>query len=150
MCLLELWFSQVIWPIVGLLVYMIIVFSVFKGTFILFFTVAVPIYILTYNPRGFSLLTYNPRGFCTHSCIYYCGSFMMAILTYVKWWLYCRFDLHFSSISDVDHLFRCFWLSVHSLKSVFVDILPIFLIGLFNFFGYWALSCLYSLEINPL
>ena len=132
MCLFELLFSQVIWPIVGLLVYMIIVFSVFKGTSILFFTVAVPIYIFTYSPRGFSFLY-------TLSCICYCGIFMMAILTCVEWWLYCRFDLHFSNISNVDHLFRCFWISVHSLKNVYVDILPIFLIGLFSFFLYWAI-----------
>ena len=49
----ELWFSPDICPGVGLLDHMVALFLVFKGTFILFSTVAVPIYIPTNSVGGF-------------------------------------------------------------------------------------------------
>ena len=69
MCLFELWFSQDICPVVGLLVHMIDLFPAFKGIFILFSivketesesclfsTVGVSIYIPTNRARGFPFL----------------------------------------------------------------------------------------------
>ena len=52
MCLLELWLSQSICPVVGLLGHMVVLFLVFKKTSILFSTVAIFIYISTNSARG--------------------------------------------------------------------------------------------------
>ena len=70
MCLFELWFSQSICPIVGLLGHMvvlsIVVFFFFKGISIPFSIVTVSIYILTHRAR----IVYR--------------FFMMAVLTTVR------------------------------------------------------------------
>ena len=55
-CLLELWFSQGIYSVVGLLGHMVVLFLVFKEISILFSIVAVSIYILTSSTRGFPCL----------------------------------------------------------------------------------------------
>ena len=54
--LFELWFSQGICPVAGLLGRMVVLFVVFKGTSILFSIVAVSIYIPTSSARGFPFL----------------------------------------------------------------------------------------------
>ena len=51
MCLLELWFSQGICQVVGLLGHMVVLFLVFKGLSTLFSIVAVSIYIPTKSAR---------------------------------------------------------------------------------------------------
>ena len=51
MHLFQLWFSQGICPVVGLLGHMAVLFLVFKGIFILFSMVAVSIYIPTNSGR---------------------------------------------------------------------------------------------------
>ena len=56
MTLLELWFSQDICSVVGLLGRMVALFLVFKGTSILFSMVAVSIYIPTNNVGGLPFL----------------------------------------------------------------------------------------------
>ena len=63
MCLFELWISLGICPVVGLLGHMVILFSVFWGTFILFSIVAVSIYIPTNSARGFPFL-YTLSSIC--------------------------------------------------------------------------------------
>ena len=52
MCGFELLFPQGIYPIVGLLGHMVILFLVFEGMPLLFFIVVVPIYIRTQSVRG--------------------------------------------------------------------------------------------------
>ena len=56
MCPFQLWSSQDICPVVGLLGHMVVLLLVFKGISILFSTVAVSIYILTNSTRGFPFL----------------------------------------------------------------------------------------------
>ena len=51
MTLFELWFSQGICPVVGLLGRMVVLFLIFKGASILFALVAVSIYIPTNTAR---------------------------------------------------------------------------------------------------
>ena len=56
MCLFELWFSQSICLVVGLLGHMVVLFLVFKEISILFSIVTVSVYISTNSTRGFPLL----------------------------------------------------------------------------------------------
>ena len=56
---------------------------------------------------------------------------------------YCGFDLHFSITSDVEHLFIC-------LLASCISSLAHFLIELFIFLILSYMSCLYTLETNPL
>ena len=53
---LELWFFQCIYPVVGLLGHMLVLFFVFKGHSILFSIVAVSIYIPTNSARALPFL----------------------------------------------------------------------------------------------
>jgi len=60
----------------------------------------------------------------------------------------CSFDLHFSEMSSVEHLFLCLLaICMSCLGNVCPGLLP--LIGLFVFV-LSCMRCLYILEINPL
>ena len=88
----ELWFSQGICPVVGLLGHMVVLFPVSQGISILFSLTAVLVYIPANNVGGFPFLH-------TLSSIYYLQTFW--------WWSshsdqcemipHCSFDLHFSN-----------------------------------------------------
>ena len=56
MCLSQLWFSQGICPVVGLLAHTVVLFLIFKEISILFSIVAVSIYIPTNSAREFHFL----------------------------------------------------------------------------------------------
>ena len=89
MILFELWFSQGICPVVGLLGHMVVLFLVFEGTSILFSIVAVSIYIPTNSARGFPFLTPSPafiRRFFDDGHSDWCEVIP-----------HCSFDLHFSN-----------------------------------------------------
>ena len=100
MSILQLWLSQSICPIMGLLGHMVVLFLVFKGISILFSVVAVSIYIPTNSARGFPFLHILPT-------IIVCSFLMMAILIDMTWYLIVVL-IHIPLIvSEVEHLFMC-------------------------------------------
>ena len=89
MYLLELWFSQGICPVVGLLL-LVFLFLIFQGTFILFSIVVASIYISTNSVRGFPFL-YILSG------IVVCRRFYDGHSDWYEVIHHCSFDLQSSS-----------------------------------------------------
>ena len=99
MYILELCFSQVVSPVVGLLGHMVVLFLVFKGISLLLCIVAVSIYIPTNNEEG-SLFSTSSPAFIACRLLDRSHSDRREMVPH------CGFDLHFSD-NDVEHLFRC-------------------------------------------
>ena len=90
MTLFELWFSQGICPVVGLLGRMVVLFLVSKGISILFSIVAVSVYIHTKSARGFPFPKPSP------ACIV-CRFFDDGHSDRCEVIPHCSFDFHFSN-----------------------------------------------------
>ena len=91
MTLFELWFSQGICPVVGLLGHMVALSLVFQGTFILVSIVAIPIYIPINSVGGFSFLHTLSPAFIV------CRPFDDGHSDRCEVIPHCSFDLHFSN-----------------------------------------------------
>ena len=88
----ELWFSYTIYPVVGLLGYMVVLFLDFKEIFIPFSIMAVSIYISTNCARGFPfLLSIFSPAFIV------CRFFDDGHSDRYEVIPHCSFDLHFSN-----------------------------------------------------
>ena len=90
MTLFELWFSQGICPVVGLLGRMVVLFLVFKGTSILFSIVAVSIDIPTTVQEGSLFSTPSPASVV---CRFSDDAHSNCCEVIPHW----SFDLHFSN-----------------------------------------------------
>ena len=90
MSLFELWFSQGICPVVGLLARIVVLFLVFYGNSILFSIVAVSIYISTNSEEGSLFSTPSPAFIV-------CRYFVDGYSDWCEVIPHCSFDLHYSN-----------------------------------------------------
>ena len=137
MTLFDLWFSQGICPVVGLLGHVLVLYLVFWGTAILFSIVAGPVYIPTNSAQVLLFFTFSPT-------LVICCLFDNSHSNRCEMISHCGFDLHFPDD------WRC-WTPFHvSVVYLYVFFGRMSIQILYPFFQsncFLILSCISSLHI---
>ena len=95
------WFNflQICYLEVGLLVYIVALFLIFWGIFILFFIVVVPTYIHRVSAQEFTFSLHHHQHLLSAVCL------IISILTDVRWYIIVDLISVFQMISVIDHVF---------------------------------------------